>query len=162
MAKRRYASGTSVAVSKSRGQIDKLLREWGATGVQWTDQWEAGRVAVRFCWIREEDEYMARLDIKLPTREDLEAREDMTNQRTGRVSEARVRDELARIGTQEHRVLLLWLKAAFNAIEIGMVAAEQIFLPFFEGKDGKTVWEAAEPRLSTLRSTNAAGLLPAH
>jgi hypothetical protein len=61
----------------------------------------------------------------------------------------------------EHRVLLLWIKAAFNAVEAGIVTAEQIFLPFLEGADGKTVSEIAIPRMAELTRGSAGRLLTA-
>lgn len=58
-----------------------------------------------------------------------------------------------------HRVLLLWLKGALNAVQAGIVSPEAIFLPFLEGADGVTVAEAALPRLPALLSNAAEKLL---
>jgi hypothetical protein len=150
-----------VATGRSRDQIVQLLRDWGAVGVQWTDEWESNQVILRFKWVNGEAGYMARFNLHLPTREELEERDDMIDQRTGRPSESRVAKAMARRGEQEHRVLLLLLKAAFNAVEIGLLDAEQIFLPFFEGRDGSTVWEAAKENLPALGTGSAVKLLPA-
>ena len=64
---RRYAQDTAVPTGRSRGEIDKLLREWGAKGVQWTDAFDEGHVSLRFAWTHEGSQYMARFDISLPT-----------------------------------------------------------------------------------------------
>jgi hypothetical protein len=37
---RRFAEDTSAPISRSRGEIDQLLRSWGAQGIQWTDDFE--------------------------------------------------------------------------------------------------------------------------
>jgi hypothetical protein len=63
-------------------------------------------------------------------------------------------------GKKEHRLLLLWIKAAFNAIEAQIIYPEILFLPFFEGKDGHTVGEIAMERLPELLSGSATKLLP--
>lgn len=109
--KPRYAAQTTVPVSQSRGEIDTLLRNWCCRGIQWTDNFENGMVILRFAWPFEKNTYMARFVMQ-------------TQQ-----------------GQQEHRVLLLWLKAAFNAVEIGIIKPEEVFLPFIENKEGRTVGE---------------------
>ena len=44
--RRRYASTTIVPIAQSRGDIDKLLRHWGADSIQWTDQFSSDRVTL--------------------------------------------------------------------------------------------------------------------
>ena len=47
-----YAQGTSVGVSRSREAIDRILQNWGAQGVQWTDAFIPDRkVTLRFLWL---------------------------------------------------------------------------------------------------------------
>lgn len=157
---RRFAATTTVAVSKSRGEIDKLLRDWKADGIQWSDDYRRSIATLRFMWHHDNQAYLARISIQLPTKESLEhlARDG----RTGRTSDVKMRKVLEGLGRSEHRLLLLWLKACFNAIEAGIVSAEAIFLPFLEGADGQTVGEIAIPRMETLLSGSATNLLPAH
>src|SRR5512139_2187020 len=109
---RRYAQDTAVPVGRSRGEIDRLLREWGARGVQWTDDYQEGQVSLRFAWTPEGAtvQYMARFGLTLPTDEML--REMAVDGRTtsygqgGKVSEAKL-DKLRRSrGQAEHRLLL--------------------------------------------------------
>jgi hypothetical protein len=59
------------------------------------------------------------------------------------------------------RVLLLWLKAALNAVDSGLIDVETIFLPFLEDRNGKTIAEIALPRLGVLLEGSAARLLEA-
>lgn len=155
---RRYAEDTTVPVSKSRGELDALLRGWGAQGIQWTDDFEHDRVMLRFVWPRGEQRFMARFVVRLPTREQLAV--DAVDGRSGRTSESKLRALMDARGKREHRLLVLWLKAALNAVDAGLVDAETLFLPFLEGKDGQTFAEAALPRLADLTTGSAARLLP--
>ena len=143
---RRYAEGTAVPVARSRMEIDRLLRQWGADGVQWTDDFKGGRAMLRFVWTHQGTALHARFAIQMPNEERL--RKLAVGARG--FSEARYAKLKDGAGREEHRVLLLWLKAAFNAVEAGIVEATTIFLPFLEGMDGRTVAEVAAPRIAGL------------
>jgi len=161
---KRFAQNTSVSVGKSRGEIDSLLRQWGCKGVQWTDEFEAGLVTLRFRWEHEGCAYMARFSVNLPTDEELsksavDGRTTRTTWSDPKVSDRKLEKLRETRGQQEHRLLLLWLKAAFNAVDAHIVTAEEIFLPFLEGKDGRTVAEVAIPKMADLLSGNANRLL---
>jgi hypothetical protein len=155
---RRYAQDTAVPIARSRGQIDELLRDWGVNGIQWSDDYQQDRVTLRFIWEHGGLRYMARFEVKLPGREELAA--DAVDGRSGRLSENKLRALLADRGRSEHRLLLLWLKAALNAVDAGIVSAEALFLPFLEGADGRTFAEAAAPHLPDLLRGSAERLLP--
>ena len=45
---RRFAQDTSVSISRSREEIDKLLREWKCEGVAWMDMWAEDSVELQF------------------------------------------------------------------------------------------------------------------
>lgn len=154
---RRYAETTSVPVNKSRGEIDGLLRKWGCDGIRWTDQFRDGVVQLEFLWAHAGDQYLARFAIKLPTDEELSA--NSGDGRSGKFSQAKFQKLQDARGRQEHRVLLLWLKAALNAVEAGIVSAEELFLPFLVGTDGRRVSDVALPRLPQLLGNGAQALL---
>lgn len=125
-----YAKKTKVPVSQTRGEIDKLLRAWGADMIRWTDIGSQERVSLEFLWQHDGDSYLARFAM------DVEG------------------------GAQpEHRLLLLWLKASFNSIEAGLVSAETIFLPFLVGQDGQTVADVALPKMRTMLTAGALEML---
>lgn len=155
--KRRYAEGTKVPIAKSRGEIDKLLRQWRAKGIQWSDDYENDCSTLRFVWVHDDTDYMARFSIDLPTADVLSS--DAIDGRSGHVSDRKLKVLLDARGKQEHRLLLLWLKAALNAVDAGLVSAEALFLPFLEGSDGNTVAEIAVPRLKALVGGSALKLL---
>jgi len=147
----RFAEHTSVPIGRTRAEIDDLLRSWKATGIQWTDDYEQKRVVLRFHWPWKEQRFVARFLLELPrpktaawsgpTQKQLDARADQET-RTA------------------FRTLLLWLKAALNAVESGIVSAEAVFLPWLEGADGVTVAETILPRLGDMLTTSASRLLP--
>lgn len=156
---RRYAEDTSVPISNSRGEIDGLLRNWGAQGIQWTDDWERSRVMVRFTWPHQGSLYMARFVVQLPTRKQLEPEALDRRSAAKGVSEVKLEKLYQAKGRHRHRVLALWLKAALNAVDSGIVDAATIFLPFLEDKHGKTVAEIAGPKLELLLAGSAERLL---
>ncbi len=143
-----YAENTSVSVAKSQGEINSLLQNWGCDGIRWTNMIRDGRSVLEFTWLYEENQYLARISLELP--DDATLRERSSNARSGRFMQSKYEKALASTGRQEHRILLLWLKATFNAIQLGIVSAETVFLPFFVGKDGRTVAETALPQLSRM------------
>lgn len=151
---KRYAQSTAVPISKSRGEIEKLLRVWGADAIQWSDNFTDGHVSLRFVW----SGYVARFDVTLETEASIKGR---CLNRWKEVVPGKLRQEMDRRGRQEHRVLLLWLKAALNAIEMGIVSPEALFLAFLEDKNGRTVSEVAIPKLGQLGLGSATKLLGA-
>lgn len=151
-----YAADTAVPISRTRVEIDQLLRTWKADMIQWTDEFSLDRVTLRFVWTHEKHAYKARFTIVLPASD--QVRKAARHKTTGQVIESRFRKLMDARGQQEHRILLLWLKAAFNAVTAKIVTPEVIFMPFFEGPDGRTVAEIMVPQLDKLAD---AKLLPA-
>lgn len=154
-----YAERTTVAVGKSREQVDKLLRQWGCDGIRWTDHFTQGLVALEFIWTHEEQPYLARVSVHLPC--DDELRDLARHAQSGAFLQSKFEKLCEARGRSEHRLLLLWLKACFNAIEAGIISAETVFLPFLVGMDGRTVADAALPRLPMLLADGSNALLPA-
>lgn len=157
---RRYASDTSVQVSKSRGEIEKLLRVWGANQMQWSDDFDGGHAMLRFIWEHEGTQFTARFVINVPTKDEIE--KEAVHATTGRFLQAKYDKAMERRGMVEHRELALLLKAIFVAVDAGLLTAEQVFLPFLEGQDGRTVSECVLPELSKiLKRGGTKNLLPA-
>lgn len=151
---RMYAEDTTVPVSRSRGEIDKLLRAWSCDGIQWTDDFSHNRILLRFVFARLVDgqamKFMARFIIVLEAEEKIRERSMYRQGSVVKLAQAAYEKALASRGAREHRLLALWLKAAFNAVEAGIVAPEVLFLPFLEDKHGHTVAEIAVPKLDVL------------
>ena len=159
MSRRKFAQDTQVSITRSRGAIDKLLREWGASGVQWTDNWDTGDVMLRFVWRYEEQGYVARINVKVPSDEEL--KEQAVDGRTHQFSQGKMDKLRDQRGKQEHRLLVLWLKAVFNAVEAGIVEAEVLFLPFLEDRRGRTMAEVSMNHFRELPNVNGDRLLAA-
>lgn len=150
--KKRAYTETTVAVSKSREQIDAILLKWGVVGIQWEDQFDMGLAQLRFRWKRDDDsELVARFRIEVDSEESL--REKAIDQRSRQFSQKKYdRLKLAR-GKREHRILLNLLKNMFEAIEEGIIPAEALLLPWIEDVDGQTVYDKVSPNLHSLTST---------
>lgn len=145
---RTFAQDTTVSISRTRVEIDELLRAWKADAIQWTDELKANRCTLRFMWEHEGNTYRARFTITLPSYDKL--RPLAKNKQTGQVSEPKFNKLWQARGQQEHRVLLLWLKASFNAVNAGIVPVESVFLPYLENDEGRTVAELFVPTLGKL------------
>lgn len=161
---RKHAEQTDVPISKSRAAIQRLLEDWGVRGVAWSDDFDRDMVTLRFVWNFKRADgstlpLQARFEVRLPSRAELEPA--ATDKRTRKVSEVKLRKLLEGRGRREHRVLLLWLKGALNAVEEKMVRPEVLFLPFLEGRDGQTVADVATPMLERLTAGGASLLLGA-
>ena len=159
MAKRRRRPAyetTNVSISRTREQIDDILKRWGVGGIQWQDDFDRGRVTLRFRWKNEDDgiRYVARYHMDFDDEEKL--RKKAVDGRTGKFSEKKFERVQKERGKQEHRVLLNFLKNVFEAVDSGIIDAAQIFLPWLEDVEGVTVYERIGPVMKRL----AASTLP--
>ena len=154
---RRYAQGTQVGISRSREQIDRILRNWGTQGVQWTDEFIPERkVLLRFIWMYEGVQLTARFALKCDRKR---IENNSIDGRTGKASPIKLEKGLNAWGSEAHRLLLLFLKSAMFAINAGLIKAEQIFMPFFEDQDGNVVGELLIERLKELPQLSTMKLL---
>lgn len=131
---------TSVAVSRSQEQIRKLLRDAGAQGVQFSEEWAGERPAfyVRFLW-----------QLAAP---DAEAQGVVQAVRL-RV-EALPEEHLGVWKTAEQRERQAWrgiahyLEGTIKAATFGLIRFEDIFLSFMELEPmGQTLGEAVIPQI---------------
>lgn len=150
MKKRKYAEGTTVPVGKSKDDITKLLREWGADRVAWQEDFKNGVILLGFVWTKDTRQFGARIEVRLMTEKEIREAPENLDKRTHKPSEVRIAQALERQGRSEMRLLLLWLKAAFNAVEAGIVTPETLFMPFFITVDGETVADVILPNLPSL------------
>jgi hypothetical protein len=150
--RKKYAEKTSVTVEKSKGDISKLLRDWKCDRIAWEEDFEKGHIALLFVWKKDTQPYAARLEIKIPTEVQIRKRPECLNKKTGQPNEGAVRKCIESAGRSEMRLLLLWLKAAFAAIDAGIIPADIVFMPFFVVRDGQTVSDVVRPNLPALIS----------
>ena len=113
---------TRVPIDRSRGQILALLREYGAKGAQFSDNWQTGDIVLRFVVEIEGQDRSARVALN-----------GGDNPR------------------QAHRQLYYWVKSQLEAIVFGIVNVQDVFLAHFEVmlEDGSvaTVGEIVAPQL---------------
>lgn len=153
MTARRYAEQTSVSVSKTRGEIDDLLLRWGCGQIAWGNDFAGGRFMLQFVWSHGGQDYLARFAVQLPTDAELQKMAVHPQRRSRGPQPAKLEKLRQARGRVEHRQLLLWLKAALNAVEAGIISAEAIFLPWLVTRSGETVAEVALPRLPAILSS---------
>jgi len=160
MTRRKYAEATNVSPEESKSAINNILKSWGVRGIQWSEMFDTNKVVLQFLWSPEgvDQHYMARMDVNLPTDDDL--REEAKHKRSGRVIEDKFERLVEQRGWREHRVLHIFLKGAFEAIENGIITAAQLFLPWLVGRDGRTVGEVVGEQLPLLMNNSATALLP--
>ena len=156
----KYAESTNVTPEESKTAINYILKQWGVRGIQWSEMFDPPAVVLQFLWSPDglDQHYMAKMQLALPTDETLT--EEAKHKRTGKVLEDKLERLKDQRGWREHRVLHIFLKGAFEAIDNGIITAEQLFLPWLVGRDGRTVGEVVGPRLPALMNDTAAALLP--
>ena len=134
---------TGVSVSQSKGDIEKLLRNRGARGMQLESAWgEGGETEVcrvRFAWPLTDDIMQTvRLEVHpLPP-----YKPERANAK-GITADQRER--------QAWRGLYWYLKSMMEAAEFGLLKFEDVFMSFFESADGRTIGEVVIPQLEAGR-----------
>lgn len=128
MATRTPFEDTSVSVQRSQDQIRKLLREAGALGVQFDEEWDdPPTFRVRFVWPLSGARQVVRLEV-VPIAPD-------------RRFDERQRER------QAWRGLAHYLEGTIKAAMFGLIKFEDIFLSFMEAGDGRTVGEVLIPQI---------------
>lgn len=138
-----FAHDTKVPVSKTRMEIDALLRQWGCTALQWTDEFERGHAQLRFRWRHDELVYAARFDVQMPSVAELNKE---FSSRSPLSQAAQLRRSADQRWRSLHRVLLLRIKADLNCVAAGLTTAFDVFLAHIENGQGRTVAESLEGR----------------
>ena len=141
-----YARTTDVSPEKSRAEIEATLRRYGCTAFMagWDEERGLNVISFRL------HGRMARLNVPMPDVSDpaqrKRLRESAVASRASRQPEALERQAVR----QRWRAVVLYVKALCEAIESGLVTAEQAFLPFLVLPNNMTVSEWAGPQLEAL------------
>ncbi len=124
---------TKVSVSKSQEDIRKLLRDFGASGVQFGEDFKTGEINVRFAKDLSGHTRTVSVSMRVPEVANKKTREYRRWKNGHWVSYTKTpaerRDQLERA---TYRAMLEWLKAEFVAIEFGLRSFEDVFLSHFE------------------------------
>jgi hypothetical protein len=148
-----YAENTSVSVSKTKGEIDGLLRKHKATGFGSFE--EQNRALLVF----QMQERRIRFELPLPAQ--MDKRFILTTQGKVRSVDAAMMawEQACR---SRWRALFLCIKAKLESIESGIETFEDAFLAHIQMPDGKTVAEHVKPNIAIAYQTNPMQpLLPA-
>ena len=130
---------TSVSVSRSQEQIRKLLRDAGAEGVQFSEEWsDPPAFYVRFLWRMTPPDPDAQ-----PVIQAVRLRVNPLPESSGGVVKSAEQRE-----RQAWRGIAHYLEGTIKAATFGLIRFEDIFLSFIEVEpQGRTIGEAIIPRL---------------
>ena len=146
-AKKAYAAETSVPVSKSRDDIEKLLVENGALDIAFGNI--QGFIVVAFA----AHDRQVRFTIPMPDASSPEiTHTDAGNIRTGKAELVRVYDQAVR---QRWRALFITIKSKFVSIDSHVSSFELEFGPSIVLPNGLTVMEAALPAIEQAYATGS-------
>jgi hypothetical protein len=136
-----FLESTDIPAERSAGEISTELVSAGARRIS-TQHDDQGKI-VGIDWtlrVGALDQFFA-----MPAR--VEPVFEYLKQRAGtnRIDAAKTRLKAERIAWRQ---LLLWVKAQNAMIETGMVKAEEVFMPYALGNDGRTAFEVWSSQLS--------------
>jgi hypothetical protein len=130
---------TSVSVSRSQEQIRKLLRDAGAEGVQFSEEWNPVAFYVRFLWRMTPPDPDAQ-----PVIQAVRLRVNpLPESHSGVVKSQEQRER------QAWRGIAHYLEGTIKAATFGLIRFEDIFLSFMEIEpQGRTIGEAFIPQIA--------------
>lgn len=144
----KFAAKTSVAVSKSRAEVENILERYGAD--QFLIGWEEGQAVIGFRY----DGRHVRLNVTMPTIHSEDIKKTPTGLRRSKNEVVKACDQAKR---QRWRAIVLVVKAKLEAIESGIATFDQEFLAHIVLPDGRTYGQFAIPQIESIY---AAGDMP--
>lgn len=150
----RYAASTDVSTTRSRDEIERTLKRFGATAFVhgWDNKISPPRASTMFEIPTPGGLRRIRFHLPMPDPNDHE----FTRTPTGKPRAAKAADDAYEQATRQRwRSLANLIKATLAAVEDGIITAEDAFLPYtVVTPDGRTVAEIVGPQIT-------AGQLPA-
>lgn len=146
----KYAENTSVPVGRSKAEVEKTLRRYGASAFAYGWDDTTGAEVIMFS----ANGRRIRYELRLPDRDDTA----FTLTPTGRERSPKLAEEAWEMACrQAWRALALVIKAKFAAIEAGVTSFEDEFLAGTVLPSGKTVGAWVAPAIVEAYST---GVMP--
>lgn len=139
----RYAADTSVSVSSSKAEIERIIERYGATGFM--SGWTAEQAMIAFAM----RDRQIRFILTMPPRDD----KQFTHHSKGlRTTEAAFKawEQACR---QRWRALALVIKAKLEAVESGISVFDDEFMANIVMPDGRSVSEHVRPRITSAYET---------
>lgn len=148
----RYAASTEVSSDRSRSEIERTLRRYGASAFAYAWEGETAQIAFKL------DGRQIRFRLPLPDPQS----QEFTLTPTGRERSASAAEEAYEQAVRQRwRALALVIKAKLEAVEAGISTVEQEFLSNVALPDGRTVGEWVGPQLAQVYARQAMpALLP--
>lgn len=149
-----YAKRTKVSVDKTRDEIERTLRRYGASGFMYGWQGRNAQIAFEI----EEPRRMVRFTLLLPDPND----DEFTLTDTGRErNENQAFLAYEQAVRQRWRALALVIKAKLEAIDAGIAIFDDEFMPYLVLPSGRTVAEEVGTKVvESIESGKSVPLLP--
>jgi hypothetical protein len=141
-----YAATTTVPVERTRGEIEQLLKAWGADAFAfgWDSTINATAVSFRIKGV------YYKFRVPLPDINDARYRYDRSHRRG---TDQQVRNRLAQAERSAWRATLFVIKAKKESVESGIESFEQAFLPQVMLPDGTIYGDWAEVEIEDMYAT---------
>lgn len=147
----RYASATSVSVSTSKAEIERIVERYGA--LQFMSGWSVEQAVIAFSM----EGRQVRFILPMPSREDRR----FTHHSKGPRSPDAATKEWEQACRQRWRALALVIKAKLEAVESGISVFEDEFMANIVLPGGRTVSEEVRPAIAQAYAGGHVGnLLP--
>jgi hypothetical protein len=147
----KFAAGTTVAVEKSKAEIERVLRRYNATG--FVSGWQDLDAFVQF--IIAERHVKFRMSLPNP------ADRAFTEHSRGKRSPDSAHELWEQACRQKWRALTLVIKAKLEAVDAGISVIEDEFLANIVMPDGRTVAETIKPQIAlAYKGGQSTNLLP--
>jgi hypothetical protein len=130
---------TQIDVYKTVAEIEKILSEHGVMSIM--KQYEDGQV-VSLSFLIDDGE--KKIPVRMPIRVD-ECLKVMQKQKKEH-PKMQIKATKEQASKVAWRIMKDWIEVQMALLEINMVRFEEIFLPYIETTDGKTIYEKLEER----------------
>ncbi len=138
-----YAATTSVPSDRSRGEIERTLMRYGATGFFYTNEPKHCFIGFKAC------ERIVRFRLPMPSREDFKFVRDRKGNNTFRQHPTARQESMYEQAVRTRwRCLALAVKAKLEAVESGIETFESVFLANILLADNRTVADHVLPRIA--------------
>lgn len=134
----RFAKDTSVSVSASKAEIERIVERYGATGFM--SGWNAERAVIAFAMSGRQ----VRLLLPMPSKDELR----FTHSSRGARSPETALKEWEQACRQRWRALSLVIKAKLEAVDSGISVFEDEFMANIVLPDGRTISEEIRPKIA--------------
>lgn len=140
----RFAAETSVSVSSSKAEIERIVERYGAN--QFMSRWDAERALIAFTM----QSRQIRFVLPMPSRDD----ERFTHHSRGPRTPDAANKEWEQACRQRWRALALVIKAKLEAVESGISVFEDEFMANIVLSNGRTVSDEVRPKIALAYSDN--------